>query len=168
MGNPFATGFVKHLEHDIQALYAFFALDGSSNVIGQAPTNAPVGTGPYSLCKGMGKALGIAGAVVTQPHTSTGLYTFSLDEPWQALIGVDLGFFDQGAVQQLTWSCRANVRSNTTGPRAGVDPGTETGLGVNQAVQIRFRTNIAGGALTDPAVSTGFWLALILKRTAIF
>ena len=172
MGNPFGTAFArKHLEHDVQDIFGFIALDGSSNVIGQAPVAAPVGAGPYSLCKGLMKSVGIAGAVVTQPHTSTGLYTFILDEPWVALLGVNVTLLDPGAAALPMWSCKANVRNaTTTGPNGGrpngADPGTDSTIAA-QNVQIRFRT-VATGALIDPTVSTGFWLSLLLKRTAVY
>jgi hypothetical protein len=166
MGNPLASIQFKHLEHDVQLLSGFIALDGASNVIGQAPVSAPVGAGPYSLCKGLMKSVGIAGAVVTQPHQSTGLYQFTLDEPWMALLWAHVTLFDPGAAALPVATVRANVRGNTTGPRAGVDPGTETTL-LAQTVYVRFRTP-ATGALIDPAVSTGFWLNLLLKRTAIY
>jgi hypothetical protein len=167
MGNPLATGFVKTLEHDVQLVEGFIAIDGAANVIGLAPTAAPVGAGPYTLCKGLSNAIGIAGAVVTQPRQSAGFYQFTLDEPWQALLDGQATLYDQGAVVQLIPSVKANVRNNTTGPRAGVDPGTETGLGASRIVQVRFR-HPTTGALTDLAANTGFWLRLMLKRTAVY
>lgn len=171
-GNRIYTEFVKHSEHDVVEIFGFIALDGSSNVIGQAPTSAPVGAGPYTLCKGLCNAIGIAGAVVTQPHTSTGLYTFTLDEAWMALLDWDVGMLDQGAVTGVQASCKANVRgTQVTGPNGGrpngADPGTDPTI-APQNVQIRFRASIAGGALVDPQPSTGFWLRLLLKRSGIY
>lgn len=171
-GNNIASPFVKHLEHDVQLLSGFIALDGSSNVIGQAPVAAAVGAGPYSLCKGLLKNVGIAGAVVYQPHTTTGTYIFVLDEAWMALLDWRVGLLDQGAVTGVQASCKANVRgTQVTGPNGGkpngADPGTDPTIAA-QNVQIRFRASIAGGALVDPVVSTGFWLSLLLKRSAIY
>lgn len=171
MGNPFATPFVKQLEHDVQLIEGFIAIDGSHNVIGQAPVSAPVGAGPYSLCKGLMKSVGIAGAVVTQPYQSTGFYQFTLDEPWTALLGFQLTLYDQGAVALPGWGIKANVKGVTTtganGGRAnGVDPGTD-GTITAQTLQIKFRT-VSSGALVDLAVSTGFWMRLLLKRSVIF
>lgn len=163
MGNPQGS-FTRNFEHDVQEILAFIALDGSSNVIGLAPTAAPVGAGPYTLAKGLSKAIGIAGAVVTQPHDATGEYVFTLDEPWQALIGAVVTPTDSAAAT-LDASVDANVRANTTGVRAGVDPGTNTSL-TAQTVRVRFRTS--AGTLTDPPANTGFWLRLALKRTAIY
>lgn len=170
MGNPLTTNGIGHYEHDVRLLTGFIALDGASNVIGQAPVSAPVGAGPYSLLKGLMKSVGIAGAVVTQPHTSTGLYTFLLDEPWVALLDWKVSLLDPGAVAIPAATVTANVRgSQTTGPNAGspngADPGTDPTIAA-QTVQVRFRT-VATGALIDPTVSKGFWLSLLMKRTII-
>lgn len=168
MGNPFASTINKTLEHDVQEICAFFALDGSSNVIGQMPTNAPPGTGPYSLCKGFGKALGIAGAVVTQPHTGAGTYLFTLDEPWICLVNAGVTLIDQGAVAAVNSFVDANVRANNNGTGVmanGVMPGTNSAI-ANLGVRVLFRS-AGAGALTNPVASTGFWLYLQLKRTGI-
>lgn len=171
-GSANQSPYVSHLEHDVCIRAGFIALDGSSNVIGQAPVSAPVGAGPYSLCKGLLKNVGIAGAVVYQPHISTGLYTFVLDEPWMALLGVEVTLLDQGTVTGVQVSCKANVRATqVAGPNGGkpngADPGTDPTIAA-QNVQIRFRASIAGGALVDPVASTGFWIKLLLKRSAIY
>src|SRR5215472_3504051 len=119
-GNNTTSPFVKHLERDVQLIAGFIALDGSSNVIGVAPPLAPPGSGPYTLCKGLTKAIGTAGAVVTQPHTSTGLYTFTLDEAWTALLGARVILLDPGAVALPTPTVTANVMAGTTvGPNGG-------------------------------------------------
>lgn len=169
-GNVLGAQNIQHLEHDAIVMNWFIALDASSNVLPQAPTNAPAGAGPYTLIKGAGVALG-AGTVVNQPHISTGLYEFTLDQPWGALLNVSLTLYDQGAVACPVWSARANVRASKaassaiSNPRAGVDPGTDNTL-TAQTIYIRFRT-AATGNLADPAASTGFWLQIWLKRTFI-
>ena len=169
-GNVLGSDHIIHLEHDVTVLNWFIALDGSSNVLPVAPTNSPAGAGPYTLIKGAGVALG-AGTVVNQPHISTGLYEFTLDQPWAALLNVSLTLYDQGAVACPVWSARANVRASKlassaiSNPRAGVDPGTDTTL-IAQTIYIRFRS-AASGNLADPAASTGFWLQIWLKRTFI-
>lgn len=169
----FASPFIKHLEHDVQLIAGFIAIDGSSNVIGTAPTAAstPVGAGPYSLCKGLLGNVGPAGAVVYQPHTATGVYTFVLDKAWYALLAADITLLDPGAVALPGWTVTANVRASTaTGPNGGrpngADPGTSAAIAA-QNVIVRFRT-VATGAAVDPTVSTGFWIKLLLKRTANF
>src|SRR6185437_8029058 len=104
------------------------------------------------------KAIGFAGAVVTQPYTSTGLYKFLLDEPWIALLDWDVNLIDQGAVAIPVPVLKANVRANTTSADAGRVPGTDPAVAA-QTIELRFRS-AAAGALTDIAVSTGFWLRL--------
>ena len=163
MGNVL-TSNTRNLEHDVVEILGYIALDGSSNVIGKAPTATPVGAGPYTRAKGLDNAIGFAGAVAAQPHDSTGEYVFTLDQPWVALIGVEVTPNDSASAT-LDASCDANVRANTTGPRAGADPGTNTSLTV-QTVRIRFRNS--AGTLTDPPANGGFWLRLVLKRDAIY
>src|SRR5271170_6798967 len=168
MGNPLGNyKGIQTLEHDVTEIQGFIALDGSSNVIGTLPTNAAPGTGFYTRLLGLQRAIGIAGAIKTQPHQSAGLYYFTLDEAWNALLDWSVEMYDQGAVAQLTPSVIANVRANVNGPYAGNLPGTNTGLTnpAIQIVQVRFR--IAAGTLTDPVASTGFWMKLKLMRTAV-
>lgn len=154
-----------HLEHDVTLVQGFIAIDGAHNVIGQAPVVAPIGSGPYSQCKGLLNAVGIAGAVVTQPYQSTGFYQFTLDAPWMALLNWNVELLDQGAVAQPSWGMKANVRGNTTSADAGVQPGTDPTIAA-QTIQLKFRTG-SSGALVDLTVSTGFWIQLWLKRSAI-
>jgi hypothetical protein len=169
-GNVLAQANIMQLEHDAIVMNWFIALDASSNVLPIAPTNAPAGAGPYTLAKGCGVSIG-AGTILHQPHISTGLYEFTLDQPWAALLNISLTLYDQGAVACPVWSGRANVRASQnassaiSNPRAGVDPGTDTTL-LAQTIYIRFRT-ASTGALVDPAASTGFWLQVWLKRTFI-
>ena len=169
-GNPMGSANIVHLEHDVVVMNWYFALDANSKVLPQAPTNAPAGTGPYSLCKGCAVALG-SGTVITQPRISTGLFEFTLDQPWAAVINADVMLYDPGAVALPTPTVRANVRASATAasaisnPRAGVDPGTETSL-LAQTIYVRFRTG-STGTLVDPTASTGFWVQLWLKRTFI-
>ncbi len=162
-GNNVSTPSVKHLEHDVFDIFGFIAIDGSHNVVGQMPNTPPIATQVYSRCKGLLKSVGIAGAVVTQPYQSTGFYQFTLDEPWFALLDWDVSPLDQGAVALPSPSIKANVRANTNGYLAGIMPGTDTSIAA-QTVQLRFRLPTTG-ALTDLAVSTGFWIRLRLLRT---
>lgn len=166
MGNQLGAANVVHLEHGCTLIEGFIALDGSSNVIGIAPTAAPPGAGPYTVCKGLTSALGVAGAVVNQPHISTGLYEFTLDQPFMALLNADVTLLDAGAVAYPNSTFKANVRANTTGPRAGIDPGTDPTL-TPLTIYLRFRT-ASSGALADPPASSGFWLQLFLKNTGIY
>jgi hypothetical protein len=117
------------------------------------------------LCKGLTKAIGIAGAVKTQPYQSTGFYQFTLDKPWFALLHASVVLLDQGANACPVACINANVRNNTTGADAGVQPGTDPTIAA-QIVNVKFRLPTTG-ALTDLQVSTGFWLFLFFKRTAI-
>jgi hypothetical protein len=167
-GEPLGAQNLQHLEHSVTVLNWFIALDANSKVLPVAPTNAPPGSGPYTLIKGAGVSLG-AGTVITQPRISTGLYEFTLDKAWGALVNVSLTLYDQGAVAVPVWSVRANVRSSqlagstTVNPRAGIDPGTDVTL-LPQTIYVRFRT-AATGTLVDVAASTGFWLQLWMKST---
>jgi len=164
MGNPFSSQVLAHLEHDAVQVNGFVALDGSSNVIGYAPTT-PGGivlTNSYTRCKGLQKSLGPAGALLYQPHTGTGLYVFTLDEPWFALLDGGITFTDQGAVAPLATYIDANVTNQTA--NIGFMPGNEVALGVS-TVKCTFRNT--SGTLTNPVASTGFWLNLTLMRSGI-
>lgn len=160
MGNPLSNRADASLENESIVVSAFVALDGSSNVIGYAPTNGSATlVGPYSRMKGLQVALGPAGGVITQPHTSTGVYTFTLDSPWFAGLEGWVNLNDQGAVAQLNAMIDMNVTANQLG---GALPGANPALAA-QTIRIRFRNN--AGALTDPVASTGFYWGCKLKRT---
>lgn len=167
MASPLGSRTIEHLEHETCVINAFIALDSASNVIGIAPTasGAATLTGPYTLGKGLTNAIGpAAGAlgstVLNQPHTTTGTYVFTLDEPWIALLNADVMQTDPGAVNQIEAYVDANVTNQTT--NIGAAPGNNSALAV-RTVRIRFRGTT--GSLTDPTVSTGFWLQLWLKRS---
>ena len=162
MGNPFANRADGSLENESISLSGFIALDGASNVIGFAPTaSPPTLVGPYTRAKGLQKAIGPAGGILTQPHTATGVYLFTLDEPWFAAIEAWVQLNDQGAVAQLNYAIDCNVGPNILG---GAWPGNNPALAA-QTVRVRFRAN--AGALTDPQANTGFWIGLKLKRTGV-
>jgi hypothetical protein len=163
MASPFSTQVWSHLEGDACSINAFIAIDGSSNVIGIAPTTPGLfsATTAYTRAKGMSIAIGQAGSIVTQPHTATGTYLFTLDEPWVALLNPGVSLVDQGAVAALSSFIDANVTTATSG--LGAYPGQNMTL-APRAVRVRFRNN--AGALTDPVASTGFWLTLTMKRTS--
>lgn len=160
MGNPLGYQADKSLEGESVTVSAFIALDGSSNVIGFAPTaTPPTAAGPYTRAKGLQNAIGPAGSIKTQPHTGTGVYSFTLDEPWQGAIEAWVQQNDQGAVASLAVYVDVNAGPNTSG---GAFPGNNPAIAA-QTVRVRFR-NSSTGALADPVASTGFWLGLKLKR----
>lgn len=163
MASPFSTQVWSHLEGDACSINAFIALDGASNVVGYAPTGPGLfnATTPYTRARGMQQKIGQAGAIIVQPHTAAGVYIFTLDEPWVALLNPGVSMPDQGAVAALSAFVDANVTTATSG--LGAYPGQNMAL-APQTVRVRFRTS--AGALTDPVVSTGFWLTLTLKRTS--
>lgn len=173
MGNRNAPRTDGSLEGSSQgvALSGFVSLDGSSNVIGFAPTNAPpnlAGPGnnlPYTRMRGFQNALGPAGAIITQPHTSVGVYTFTFDEPWTYALEAWIQQIDPGAVQSLSAFLDVNCTNTTGSTLLGAYPGQNQSLAA-QTVRIRFRTNVAGGALTDPAANTGFWFGMKVYRGA--
>ena len=164
MGSPFSSQVLAHLEPDAIQITGFISLDGSSNVIGYAPTTAGgiVPTNSYTRCKGLQKSLGPAGALLYQPHTSAGLYVFVLDEPWFALLDSGVTSTDQGAVAPLTAYIDANVTNQTA--NIGFMPGNEVALNTS-TVKVTFRNTT--GVLTNPVASTGFWLNLTLMRSGI-
>ncbi len=163
MGNPLSNRADGSLENESLTISAYIALDGSSNVIGFMPTaTPPTAVGPYSRAKGLQKAIGPAGGIITQPHTGAGTYIFTLDEPWFAATESWVQLVDQGAVAGLSWYIDANVGPNTSG---GAWPGNNPALAA-QTVRIRFRS-AAAGALTDPVASTAFYFGLKLKRTGV-
>lgn len=164
MGNPFSNRADASLENESVVISAYIALDGSSNVIGFMPTaTVPTAAGPYTRAKGLQKAIGPAGGIITQPHQGAGNYIFTLDEFWFAAIEAWVQQGDPGAIQPLSYYIDANVGPNTNG---GAWPGNNPALAAG-TVRVRFRTQAAGFALTDPAANTSFWLGLKLKRTGV-
>ncbi len=159
-GNRLYSRTLGHFEKGAVIINAFIALDGSSNVVGYAPTTpgSAVATTAYSLPKGLSNALGPAGGVLNQPHTATGTYIFTLDEPWVCLLNADVMFLDQGAVNALNFFVDANVSNQSA--NIGSLPGNNPALTPN-TVRVRFRGGT--GTLTDPVANTGFWLQLWLK-----
>lgn len=164
MGSPLTSQIWSHYETDAVSINAFIALDGSSNVVGYAPTSAGSLnlTTAYTRAKGMQKAIGQAGAIITQPHTATGVYLFTLDEPWFGCVNAAANLIDPGAVASLTPYVDSNVTTATSG--LGWFPGQNMTLAA-QTVRVRWRNT--AGALTDPTVSTGFFLTLTLKRSGV-
>lgn len=187
MGNPFATGFIKHQEHDVELISGFIALDSSSNVLPVCSTATAPGAGPYTLCKGLTNKIGSASPVVNQPHqgVGSGIYIFTLDEPWVALLYANACIIDPTAANPaenpaapiqgyapLNPFFRANVRYNNTSANvthpAGVDPGTDSNL-TNMTVSLYWRVAADGnGSCADPPPNSGWWMTLLLKRTAIY
>ena len=162
MGNPFSSRADGSFENESISLSGYIVLDGSSNVIGYAPTaTPPTLVGPYTRAKGLQKALGPAGGVINQPHTATGVYTVTLDEPWFAAIEAWVQQVDQGAVSLLNPGIDCNVGPNQSG---GAWPGNDPTI-APQTVLVRFRT--AAGALTNPPANSKFWLGLKLKRSGV-
>jgi hypothetical protein len=160
VGNPLSNRATAGLENECLELGGFVALDGSSNVIGFQPTaSPPTLAGPYTRLKGMQKSIGPAGGIITQPHTSAGVYVFTLDEPWFGALEAWVQLVDQGAVAQLNAGIDVNAGPNQLG---GAFPGNNPALAA-QTVRVRFR--VAAGTLTDPVASTGFFMGLLLKRT---
>jgi hypothetical protein len=102
MGSPFSTQFTAQLEKDILVVDGYAALDGYSDVRGTLPTQSmPVNqsyTRLYGAQNAIGPVLATAPQLFLQPHVSTGIYTFTLDEPWLALLGVTV---TQGAPSSL-------------------------------------------------------------------
>lgn len=114
-------------------------------------------------------------AVLTANYTGTGgaaktavagVYVFTLDEPWYALMGDNISIQDLGAA--FFNSVTANVRSNTTDTSLQwpgtltVFPGTTT-VFMPQTVVVRFYS--ATNTPANPTASSAFWLNLTLKRT---
>ena len=168
MGNPLGSRVDGTLEYESFMLSGFIALDGSSNVIGFKPTATPpnlAGPGnnlPYTRCRGLQKAIGPAGGVLTQPHTGTGIYQFTLDEPWFGCLEAWVQLMDQGAVAAANYFVDVNATSQTGSTNLGFFPGQNQSLPA-QTVKVTFRT-AAAGALVNPVVNTGFWIGLKLKR----
>lgn len=161
MGNPLGNRADESLENENCSISCLIALDGSANVIGYKPTTSPpTAAGPYTRGLGLQRAIGQAGAVVTQPHTGAGVYSFTLDEPWQGAIEAWVQLVDQGAVAQVQYGVDVNASGSTTG---GANPGTDPAIAV-QTVRVRFRNN--AGTLTDPPANSKFFLGVKLKRTA--
>lgn len=162
MGNRLLYQADKSFEGESVSISAFIALDGSSNVIGYAPTaSIPTAAGPYTRALGLQKSIGPAGGIITQPHTGTGVYVFTLDDPWYGAIEGWVQQIDPGAVNLVTPYVDANVGAAQV---LGAFPGNNPALAA-QTVRVRFRGTT--GTLTDPAASTGFWLGLKLRRSGV-
>jgi hypothetical protein len=172
MGAPFSNySGIATLENEGLELSGFISLDASSNVQGYLPTTSAYSLAgasnsqPYTRMKGLQKAIGQYGAVVTQPHTATGVYTFTLDDPWFGCLEAWVQLIDQGAVSTIAGFVDVNATGTTGSSSYGFFPGQNQSLAA-QTVRVRFRA-ASGGALTDPAASTGFFMGLLLKRTAV-
>ncbi len=168
MGNPLGSRVDGTLEYESFCLSGFIALDGSSNVIGFKPTATvpnlagPGNNLPYTRFRGIQKALGPAGGVITQPHTGTGVYVFTLDEPWFGCLEAWIQLADQGAVAAVNYFIDVNTTGSTGSTNLGFFPGQNQSLAA-QTVRVRFRT-AAAGTLADPVANTGFWMGLKVKR----
>lgn len=165
MGNPLGYQADKSLEGESISISALIALDGSSNVIGYLPTTSPLNFSTiFTRAKGLQRAIGQAGSIITQPHTATGVYVFTLDEPWFGAIEAWIQQVDQGAIQQVNGAVDVNVTNTTGSSNYGYFPGQDQTLAA-QTVRVRFRTTAAGGALTDPPANSKFFLGLKLRRS---
>jgi hypothetical protein len=149
-------------------IHGFVSLDGASNVIGFQPTNAPLnlaGPGnnlPYTRCRGIQNSLGPAGAIITQPHTGTGIYQFTLDEAWFGALEGWVQLTDQGAVAAVNYFIDVNATGSTGSTSLGYFPGQNQSLPA-QTIKVTFRATGAG-ALTNPVANTGFWMSLTVVR----
>jgi hypothetical protein len=158
---PLTTRSFGNYEHDVGVILAFIQLDANSKVAACRPTDGTdVSTTTYTRALGMQKSIG-NGTIVTQPWSSAGVFLFTLDEPWIALVGADVQLIDQGAVNAVLPAVDANVTGSTT---SGEFPGNNGNLAV-QTVRVRFRSTT--GTLTDLIASTGYWLTLFLKRSGV-
>lgn len=170
MGNRLGANANINLEYECVVLDGFIALDASSNVIGFAPTATPLvlaGPGnnlPYTRFRGLQIALGPAGGVLNQPHTGTGLYNFTLDEPWFGCLEQWIQLNDQGAVAGANYFVDVNATNTTGSTNYGWYPGQNQSLAA-QTVKVTFRT-AAAGALVNPVASTGWSMGLTMKRNA--
>lgn len=170
MGNRSAPRTGGDLEGNSQPvdIHGFVALDGSSNVIGFAPTASPLnlaGPGnnvPYTRLRGFQNSLGPAGAIVSQPHTGTGLYVFTLDEAWFGVLEQWIQLTDQGAVAAVNYFVDSNVTGSTGSTTLGWFPGQNQSLAA-QTVKVTFRT-AAAGALANPVANSGFSMGLKVIR----
>jgi hypothetical protein len=95
-----------------------------------------------------------------------GVYVFTLDESWFALLGANINIQDNGAA--FFNSTTANVRSTNTDASLqwpgclNVYPGTTTPF-VPQTVVMRFYS--ATNTPANPSASSAFWVNMQLKRT---
>lgn len=168
MGSPLGNyKGIEILDGDTCLISGFIAIDGAANVIGYAPSVGANPSGPYTMCKGLMNAIGPAGSVKTQPHGTVGVYTFTLDEPWWALLmPFQPTILDGGVVSTLDATIQSNVRNtNTTqAPYSnGLQPGNSTSV-TNKQIILTFRSST--GTATDPPVNGGFYVGFLLKRAA--
>lgn len=150
MANRFGNQFFKTLENEMGALDGYIALDGSSNVVALKSTTAKTLNKAYTRFRGASKTLPV--------HTSTGIYTITLDDPYNSLWGPVITL---SGAQSSSFS--TEVVANVTGSATptGIEPGQDPNTAI-QTVIVKFRV---AGTLTDPAVNTGFWVHLGVKNS---
>jgi hypothetical protein len=168
MANPYLYQFPKTHEPEETKIDGYWGLDGSSNILPLRPTQSRSVSGvPYTRAKGMTNSIGSGASATTQPHLSTGVYSFTLNEPWVALAGasVECGW-DGYASAPLLHTVQANVTgggvdvAGSTVP-TGNQPGNDPAIN-HQTVIVKFFN--ASHVLTDPPANSGFWLSLTLLK----
>jgi hypothetical protein len=159
--SSFSSAFIKHLNTNVVVVDGYVALDSLSNVVGLYPTAtaAQALSGPYSYMNGASHTVPV--------HTSTGLYTFELDNSITAtaLLSAKVALSDQGANVQVIPSVMANVLGSTSSDLTTLYPGTDPIVAI-KTILIRFR-HPTTGALTDPQAHSGFWISLTLKQSRV-
>lgn len=181
MASRYFRQFTKCAEPEVCFLDGYFALDASSNVLPKAPTQsvAPTGDGyHFSKLEGADNSLSqLSGSTnivtpTTQYHTSTGVYTILLDDPYLYALGVTVTNCwpsTGSAADAIVWSVAAfnctggglDLSGSTVpnGFQFGNDPAT------NHQTLVLHAINPSTGALTDPPANYGFCVQLCLKNT---
>jgi len=137
--------------------YVALTADGYQNVQPIVPTKTQAVSGTaYTRMKGADMTLPV--------HTSTGVYTFTLDSAWKALQAVDVMFAGVAGdgYASSAYGLFPTVLANVTGSAtpSGNQPGTDPAVAA-QTVVVYFRNAL--GVLQDPASGTGFWIALRVR-----
>lgn len=167
MAGSFSNQFVKHLGKNVLSVDGYFALGGADGyeVVAVKPTTVPgalPGSGPYTYAPGLTDAIGTT--IKTQPYTSTGVYTFTIDGgiPAGACLFAAVTLVDQGATEQLFITVDVNCLTVSDTNRNNLRPGTNSNL-TNKTVVVKFRTHT--GTLTNPKY--GFFIHLVFQQTDV-
>ena len=137
--------------------YVALTADGYQNVVSTVPTKTQALSGTaYTRMKGAD--------IVLPVHTSTGVYTFTLDGAWKSLQACSVMFAGTAGdgYASTAYGLFPSVVANVTGSAtpSGNQPGTDPSLPV-QTVVVYFRNAL--GVLQDPASGTGFWISLRVR-----
>lgn len=149
MSSRIFSQLIKHAAQNVIQIDGYVAVDGSSDVVALLPTaSTPISGKAYTFLPGASQTLPV--------HTSTGIYTLTLDESYNALLSASATV----SPGKLIVSTGPNNVSDATGG-SGNRPGTDPAV-ARRTVVFKFYND--AGSLADIPVSTGFTVSLKLQK----